>query len=101
MEQAQLKQHCQDHMHRYVVARTKEGWCTDGFVEYVDDEVVAMAVLCDAGWNEARGFFPNPNFGTPFARPPLYPYPYYPRRYFARQIFPLTALLGLSLLSFY
>ncbi|MFS0727525.1 hypothetical protein [Paenibacillus sp. 1P07SE] len=100
MDKEQMKKLCHDHMHRYVVANTKEGWCTDGFVEYVDDEVVCLAVPCGPEWN-TRAFGPYPYWGTPFGRPPLYPYPYYPRRFFARQIFPLAALLGLSLLPFY
>jgi len=101
MEQVSMKQHCHEHMHRYVLARTKDGWCTDGFVEHVDDEYVCLAVLCEGPGRDDRAFGPYPYFGTPFARPPLYPYPYYPRRYFARQVFPLAALLGLSLLPFY
>jgi len=100
MEKEQMKQLCKEHMHRYVVAHTKEGWCTDGFVEHIDDDVVCLAVPCGME-GDMRGFFPYPYAGTPFAYPPLYPYPYFPRRRFARLVFPLTALLGLSLLPFY
>ncbi|QHT63852.1 hypothetical protein GXP70_10270 [Paenibacillus lycopersici] len=80
-------------MHRYVLAHTRDGWCCDGFVEYIDDEVVCLAVPhCGSG---DRAFFPGPFY------PQLYPYPFFPRNRFYRQVFPLAALLGLSLLPFY
>jgi len=98
MEKHEMKKWCKEHMHRYVLAHTKDGWCCDGFVEHIDDEMVCIAVMHnDAGWNP-RGFFPQPPL-SPY--PPLYPYPYYPRGRFYRQAFPLAALVGLSLLSFY
>lgn len=84
-------------MHRYVLAHTKDGWCCDGFVEHIDDEMVCIAVPCCPGW-DPRGFSP---FTPIHPYPPLYPYPYFPRRRFVRQAFPLAALLGLTLLSFY
>ncbi|QHW34941.1 hypothetical protein GZH47_05990 [Paenibacillus rhizovicinus] len=80
-------------MHRYVLAHTHDGYCCDGFVEYIDDEVVCLAVP-HCGSTD-RAFFPGPFY------PQLYPYPFFPRGRFYRQVFPLTALLGLSLLPFY
>ncbi|MFC5651751.1 hypothetical protein ACFPYJ_22060 [Paenibacillus solisilvae] len=82
---------CKDHMHRYVLLQTHDGYCADGFVEHIDDEMVCIAVPhCGPHWD--RAFLPYP---------PIYPYPYFPRRRFVRQAFPLTALRGLSLLPFY
>ncbi|MFF2481975.1 hypothetical protein [Paenibacillus sp. NPDC058071] len=92
----QMKDTCNGHMHRYVLAQTHDGWCIDGIVEHVDDEYVCLAVPCNAyGW-EARGFLPYPPFG-----PGLFPYPFYPRRRFYRQVFPLGGLLALSPLPYY
>lgn len=88
-----MKHWCHAHMHRYVLAHTHDGWCCDGFIEHIDDEVVCIAVPYSGGAD--RAFFPGPFY------PPLYPYPYFPRRRFYRQVFPLAALLGLSLLPFY
>ncbi|MNZ69572.1 hypothetical protein D3C78_878760 [compost metagenome] len=87
----QKKQWCQNHMYRYVLAHTHDGWCCDGFIEYIDDEVVCLAVPYGTGEWEDRAFLPYPP----------YPYPYYPRRRFIRQIFPIAALLGLTLLPFF
>ncbi|MBW7455208.1 hypothetical protein K0U00_14375 [Paenibacillus sepulcri] len=96
MEKHEMKKWCKDHKYRYVLAHTKDGWCCDGFVEHIDDEMVYLAVPhCDNQY-DPRGFFPYPPL-----YPPLYPYPYYPRRRFYRQAFPLAALLGLSLLPFF
>lgn len=92
-EKHEIKQKCHEHMHRYVLVQTKDGWCCDGFVEHVDEETVCIAVPFGAGMD--RAFFPGPFY------PSLYPYPYYPRRRFYRQVFPLGALLGLSLLPYY
>ncbi|NBD22864.1 hypothetical protein GT019_03155 [Paenibacillus sp. T1] len=88
-----MKHWCHAHMHRYVLVHTHDGWCCDGFIEHIDDEVVCIAVPQFGGAD--RAFFPGPFY------PPLYPYPYFPRRRFYRQVFPLAALLGLSLLPFY
>ncbi|GGD71472.1 hypothetical protein [Paenibacillus nasutitermitis] len=98
MEKHEMKKWCKEHMHRYVLVHTKDGWCCDGFVEHIDDENVIIAVPHSDAGSSPRGFFPQPGF---FPYPPLYPYPYYPRRRFYRQVFPLVALLGLSLLPFF
>lgn len=98
MEKHEMKKFCKEHMHRYVLVHTKDGWCVDGFVEHIDEEVVCIAVPHNSIGMDPRAFLPYPP-GYPY--PPLYPYPYYPRRRFFRQIFPLTALLGLSLLPYY
>lgn len=92
-----MKDLCASHMHRYVLARTHDGWCVDGFVENVDDENVSMAVPYSSmqSW-DGRAFVPHPPLG-----PSLYPYPYFPRRRFYRQVFPLGALHSVSLLPFY
>ncbi|MBM7565640.1 hypothetical protein [Paenibacillus sacheonensis] len=89
IEKPDMKKWCHDHMHRYVLVQTHDGWCCDGFVEHIDDEVLCIAVPHCGGMD--RAFFPSP----------FYPYPYFPRRRFYRQVFPLGALLGLSLLPFY
>ncbi|MDQ8736716.1 hypothetical protein [Paenibacillus sp. LHD-38] len=97
VDQEQMKQWCEYHKHRYVLAQTHDGWCADGFLEYLDDEVLCIAVPCGSNeWEDNRAFLPYPAFGYP-----IYPYPYYPRRRFIRQIFPLAALLALSLLPYY
>lgn len=87
----QHKEWCEQHKYRYVLARTRSGLCTDGFIEHIDDQVLCLAV--PYGLYENRAFFPY--------YPTLYPYPYYPRRRFYRQVFPLAGLLALSLLPFY
>ncbi|EFM12757.1 hypothetical protein PaecuDRAFT_0268 [Paenibacillus curdlanolyticus YK9] len=100
----EMKHWCNQHMHRYVLARTYNGWCTDGIVEHIDDEFVCLAVPCGVMMVDSRGFGPFSPFGGPFGGPfgaPFYPYPYYPRRRFIRQTLPLAALVGLSLLPFY
>lgn len=94
MEIHEIKHFCKSHLHRYVLVHTKDGFCCDGFVEHIDDEVVCIAVIHGGGM-DPRAFLPG------FGFPPLYPYPYFPRRRFYRQVFPLAALLGLSLLPFY
>ena len=39
---------CKDHMHRYVLLQTHDGYCVDGFVEHIDDEMVCIAVpMCE------------------------------------------------------
>ncbi|GGG56216.1 hypothetical protein [Paenibacillus radicis (ex Gao et al. 2016)] len=92
----QMKETCHNHMHRYVLAQTHHGWCIDGFVEHMDDEVVCLAVPNNSqGW-DSRAFIPQSPPG-----PGLYPYPFYPRRRFYRQIFPYGALRGVSLLPYY
>ncbi len=100
MEQQDIKKWCGEHMHRYVLAQTKEGWCCDGFIEYMDDEIVCLAVPCGMGDWEDRAFVPFGGGRPPFGFP-LYPYPYFPRRRFTRQVFPLAGLLALSLLPFF
>lgn len=97
--QQDMKKWCEKHMHRYVLAQTHDGMCCDGFIEYMDDEVVCLAVPCGMHEGDARAFIPQ--FGYPPFGYPLYPYPYYPRRRFIRQVFPLYTLLALSLLPFY
>lgn len=89
---AQVKQHCEKHMHRYVLIQARDGWC-DGIVEHVDDDSVYLAVPYCQGEQDNRAFLP---YGGP-----IYPYPYFPRRRFIRRRFPLAALLALSLLPFY
>ncbi|REE93055.1 hypothetical protein A8990_102141 [Paenibacillus taihuensis] len=89
-----MKKKCHEHMHRYVLVQTHDGWCCDGIVEHIDDEYVCLAVPC-GGDIEQRAFFPQPPFF------PIYPYPFFPRRRFVRQVFPLSTLLTLSLLPFY
>lgn len=91
----QIQSMCENHMHRYVLAHTHDGWCIDGIVEFVDANYVCLAVPAGGthGWDN-RAF-------VPFGRPGLYPYPYYPRRRFYRQILPLGLLLGLTLLPFF
>ncbi|WP_364149256.1 hypothetical protein [Paenibacillus sp. LPE1-1-1.1] len=96
VDQEQMKQWCEHHMHRYVLAQTHDGWCADGFLEYMDDEILCIAVPCGSDEGDNRAFLPYSPFGYP-----IYPYPYYPRRRFIRQIFPLGALLALSLLPYY
>jgi hypothetical protein len=83
---------CKDHMHRYVLLQTHDGYCVDGFVEHIDDEMVCIAVpmCCEPHWDRAF---------IPFY--PYQPYPFFPRRRFVRLAFPLTALLALSLLPFF
>ncbi|MCA0754597.1 hypothetical protein KP806_06005 [Paenibacillus sp. N4] len=100
--QQDMKKWCEDHMHRYVLAQTHDGMCCDGFIEYMDDEVVCLAVPCGMHESDARAFVPpfGPYGYPPFGYP-LYPYPYYPRRRFVRQVFPLYSLLALSLLPFF
>lgn len=106
MELPEITEFCKKHMYRYALARTKDGWCCDGFIEHIDKDFVYMAV--PAPMQGQRGFYPfYPGYG-PFYGPfygqfgaPLYPYPYFPRRRFVRQVFPLAALLALSLLPFY
>ena len=81
---------CEKHKYRYVLAQTHDGQCFDGFIEHIDDEVVCLAVpCCNSPWDN-RGFVP---FGGPFFGP-------FPRRRFVRRVFPLTALVGLTLLPF-
>ncbi|MCU6707667.1 hypothetical protein M6D81_03000 [Paenibacillus sp. J5C_2022] len=92
MSNADKKKICQQHMHRYVLVQTAEGWC-DGFVEHVDDDMVYLAVPCGSDGMDERVLYP---YGGP-----IYPYPYYPRRRFFRRRFPLGALLALSLLPFF
>lgn len=89
-----MKKKCHEHMHRYVLVQTHDGWCCDGIVEHIDDEYVCLAVPC-GGNVEQRAFFPQPPFF------PIYPYPFFPRRRFVRQVFPLSTLQTLSLLPFY
>ncbi|MBB3070283.1 hypothetical protein FHS14_003278 [Paenibacillus baekrokdamisoli] len=92
MEHHEKKNWCKEHMHRYVLVKTHDGYCVDGFVEHIDDEMVCIAVpYCEAQWDR----------GCPCPYPPIYPYPYYPRRRFVRQAFPLAGLLAISLLPFY
>lgn len=45
-DKEQMKQWCEHHKHRYVLAQTHDGWCADGFIEHIDDEVVCIAVPC-------------------------------------------------------
>ena len=113
MSNEQQKQLCMAHMHRYVLARTQDGMEIDGIVENVDDEnlYLAVPISCDEGM-EARQ--PIGGYGFGYGNPygvygyPSYGYPYggfygpfgRPRR-FRRQIFPLAALLALSLLPYY
>lgn len=101
VDQQQMKQWCEHHKHRYVLAQTQDGWCCDGFLEHIDDEVICIAVPCGSNEWENRAFLPYSPFGYPPFGYPIYPYPYYPRRRFIRQVFPLAALLALSLLPYY
>ncbi|WP_308638849.1 hypothetical protein [Paenibacillus silvisoli] len=96
VDNMEMKKMCHEHMHRYVLVQTHDGWCCDGIVEHLDDECVCIAVP-HCGHMD-RAFFPHGGF---FPYPPIYPYPYFPRRRFIRQVFPLGSLLGLSLLPFY
>jgi hypothetical protein len=100
-DKTEMKYWCKQHMHRYVLARTYNGWCVDGIIEHMDDQFVCLAVPCGVVYVDSRGFLP---FGGPFGGPigaPFHPYPYYPRRRFIRQTLPLAALIGLSLLPYY
>lgn len=100
-DKTEMKHWCKQHLHRYVLARTYNGWCIDGIIEHMDDQFVCLAVPCGVVYVDSRGFSP---FGGPFGGPigaPFYPYPYYPRRRFVRQTLPLAALVGLSLLPFF
>ncbi|CAM4309675.1 hypothetical protein L1N85_20645 [Paenibacillus alkaliterrae] len=104
LDQQQMKQLCENHKHRYVLAQTHDGWCCDGFLEHVDDEVVCLAVPCGMNEGDNRAFLPQfgyPSFGYPPYGYPIYPYPYFPRRRFVRRVFPLSALLALSLLPYF
>ncbi|CAM4264844.1 hypothetical protein [Paenibacillus tarimensis] len=111
MEKQELHKWCTEHVHRYVLAHTKDGLCCDGFIEHIDETHVYLAVpYCGSGHDTMRAYAPYgaavppygvPYPGSPFVQPPLYPYPYYPRRRFLRTVFPLAALLGLSLLPYY
>ncbi|WP_246070636.1 hypothetical protein [Paenibacillus kobensis] len=104
-EKTEMKHWCKHHMHRYVLARTYNGWCIDGIVEHIDDQFLCLAVPCGVVMVDPRGFVPfGGPFGGPFGSPfgaPFYPYPYYPRRRFIRQTLPLAALVGLSVLPFF
>lgn len=92
---AGMKELCQQHMHRYVMIQTNDGFCCDGIVEHVDDETICIAVpYCPNEWDE-RAFLPFGGYPYP------YPYPYFPRRRFFRRRFPLAGLLALSLLPYY
>lgn len=84
----EVKDWCEKYKHRYVLAQTHDGQCYDGFIEHIDDEVVCLAVPCCSSPWDNRAFMP---FGGPFG---------FPRRRFIRRVFPLTALVGLSLLPF-
>ncbi|WP_424766707.1 hypothetical protein [Paenibacillus sp. sgz302251] len=95
-EQQEMKQWCESHKNRYVLVQTHDGWCCDGFIEHIDDEIVCIAVPCGTNEWENRAFLPYASFGAP-----IYPYPYYPRRRFIRQVFPLAALLAITLLPFF
>ncbi|MFC4778528.1 hypothetical protein ACFO9Q_17175 [Paenibacillus sp. GCM10023252] len=114
LDTSEMKKWCSDHMHRYVLAHTKDGWCCDGIIEHMDDEYICLAVPSGGEMMQDRALLPFGPFGGGFGGygggfggyggygyPPLYPYPYYPRRRFGRRVFPLAGLLGLSLLPYY
>lgn len=97
VEKHDMKKWCSDRMYRYVLVQTKDGWCCDGFIEHIDDEVLCIAIPhCGPGY-DPRGFVPF----TPFTPSPFFPAPFFPRRRFIRQTFPLAVLLGLTLLPFF
>lgn len=90
MANAQKKDHCMKHMHRYVMAQSNDGSMQDGFVEHVDDEYIYLAVPYCPGEIDERAFFPYGGFGYGF-----------PRRRFFRRRFPLGGLIALSLLPYF
>ncbi|MDQ6421122.1 hypothetical protein RB620_16970 [Paenibacillus sp. LHD-117] len=95
-DKAGAKGICEQHMHRYVLLQTHDGSCVDGIVEHVDDECVCIAVpYCPGEWD--RAFLPFGGYGGYGG----YGYPFFPRRRFHRRVFPLAALLALSLLPYY
>ncbi|ALS27291.1 hypothetical protein IJ21_18900 [Paenibacillus sp. 32O-W] len=116
-----IKRWCHEYRHRYVLLRTKDGWCIDGIIESVDDQFVRLAVPTGGGYvavhgndgrdvygpdvydgagygPDYRAYVPYWGWGSPYG---LYPYPYYPRGRFYPVVFPLAALLALSLLPFF
>ncbi|MBW7473715.1 hypothetical protein K0T92_03025 [Paenibacillus oenotherae] len=100
MEKYEVKKWCKDQMHRYVLVQTRDGWCCDGFIEHIDDDMLCIAIPhCGPGY-DPRAFVPFTPF-TPFFPGPFFPAPFFPRRRFIRQTFPLAALLGLTLLPFF
>lgn len=92
----ELKEWCQANKSRYVLAHTHDGWCCDGFIEYMDEEVLYLAVPCGSNEWDNRTFPPYPPLGYP-----IYRYPHYPRGRFIRQVIPIGALQGISLLPFF
>jgi len=92
---------CSSHMHRYVLVRTTDGGEYDGFVEYVDQEWLYLAVpLSVRETNNERAWYAAAYPYVPFY-PPYPGYDYYPRRPFGRVIIPLAALAALTLLPYY
>ncbi|MGJ9382962.1 hypothetical protein [Salipaludibacillus sp. CF4.18] len=118
-----MRQHCEEHMHRYVQVTTNDNRSFDGIVECVDEENLYLAVPNGGGeiaggphdsagqgfgygyFDQAdeRQFFPGyGGYGYPYYTP--YPQPYYPYyrpRRFQRLILPLAALTALSVLPYY
>ena len=91
-----MKHWCHDHMHRYVLAHTHDGWCCDGFIEHIDDEVVCIAVP----YSGARGprVFPGPVLSAALSVPVLPAAPLLPAGFpSCRAARPVSAALLLSL----
>ncbi|PYZ94100.1 hypothetical protein CR194_00730 [Salipaludibacillus keqinensis] len=125
MNKQEMKKHCEEHMHRYVLVTTKDQQQFDAILESVDDENVSFAVPLGGhmmqetmmptstnggfgyGYNnefEQRQF--NPYYGyQPYSYYPPYPlyppYPYYRPRRFQRLVLPLAALVALSTLPYF
>ncbi|WP_280768659.1 hypothetical protein [Salipaludibacillus daqingensis] len=118
-----MKNHCEQHLHKYVLVTTKDQQQFDAIVESVDDEYVSFAVPIggknygemmmnnlpnDGGFSygygggmEERQYYPG--YGYPYyPQYPPYPlYPYYPPQRFQRLVLPLAALVALSTLPYF
>lgn len=130
-EKESMFDHCQKHMHRFVLVQTHDGVVYQAIVESVDQNYISLAVptcthtepvqananmpignpMPNMGMERsAFGYHPYP--GTPYVRPPFidpyfpgyYPGYYYPYGYgrrFERILLPLAGLVALSLLPYY
>jgi hypothetical protein len=123
-QQPNIKMVCEQHVHHYVVATTKDGQTYEGIVAKVDDKHVHLAIPMaeeDCGCpsdesreeendasgtsgsleNDERQWYPHGAHGWGW---PYYHYGYprpRPRRRFQPFILPLAALTALSVLPYY
>jgi len=111
MNTYEIKNHCENHLYRYVLVTTRDQQQFDAIVEAVDDENVYFAVPIGEGMKNAS-VMPNSNqggFGYGYGGGfyPGYGYPYYPPYYygyprrFQRLVLPLAALAALSVLPYF